>query len=124
MGFKRRSIYVKHSKGEWLTAGDLEYNVDGSRPIVYALHGHTFYHPPTYYHIHSVAKIDSSDVKMLYDEYFKLNNSRKSIPIVNGEKFVGFGARDDTAKSDNVMDIASSYDVVCVDYKPLDLEPW
>ncbi|XP_071718709.1 hypothetical protein At1g04090-like [Rutidosis leptorrhynchoides] len=120
-----KAVYLsQHSKGKWLTANELEYSIDGTRPIVYSsLHGHTFYDSPTY-HIHTAAKIDSSDIKMLYDEYFRLNYSRKSIPIVNGEKFIGFGSRDDTAKSDNMMDIVASYNVVYVDYKPAGVEPW
>nr|XP_043611758.1 uncharacterized protein LOC122583418 [Erigeron canadensis] len=119
-----KEIYLsQHSKGKWVSAIEFEF-INGTRPIVYAsLHGHTHYNTPSY-HLHSVVKIDSTDVQMLYDEYFKLNKDSSKIPIVNGEKFAGFGARDDTAKSDNVMDVASSYNVVCVDYKAFELKPW
>ncbi|KAK1413410.1 hypothetical protein QVD17_35183 [Tagetes erecta] len=117
-----KAVYLsQHAKGKWVRPRKFEL-MNGTRPVVYAsLHGHSHYSTPKY-HIHTAGHLDSNDTRMLYDA-FQMNNSRKS-PIVEGEKFLGFGLRDDAAKSNNVMDIASSYNVVCVDYKDIGTEPW
>ncbi|KAI3827069.1 hypothetical protein L1987_01132 [Smallanthus sonchifolius] len=118
-----KAVYLsQHSKGKWLAPGEFEV-MNGTRPVVYAsLHGHAHYSTPSS-HIHTAGNLDSSDIQMLYDELQKMNNSGK-LPIHTGENFLGFGVRDDAEKSNNVMDIASSYNVVCVDYKEFGMEPW
>ncbi|KAI3824634.1 hypothetical protein L1987_06099 [Smallanthus sonchifolius] len=117
-----KAVYLsQHSKGKWLAPGEFEL-MNGTRPVVYAsLHGHAHYSTPSS-HIHLAGNLDSSDVRMLYDEFPKMN-SRKS-PIVKGDNFIRFGLRDDAAKSNNVMDIASTYNVVCIDHKDFAMEPW
>ncbi|KAL4561427.1 hypothetical protein LXL04_033593 [Taraxacum kok-saghyz] len=116
-----KAIYLsRHSKGKWVMTQEFEF-LNGSRPIVYAsLHGHSHYTTPSY-HLHETVEIDSDDMKVVY-EVMRMNSSK--LPIVKGEKFLGFGVRDDTAKGKNVMDIASSYQVVCVDYNTSYMEPW
>ncbi|MFS7950524.1 putative vacuolar protein sorting-associated protein [Helianthus anomalus] len=97
--------------------------MNGTRPVVYAsLHGHSHYSTPTS-HIHVAGILDSSDIQMLYDELQIMSDSRKSSTFKE-ESFFGFGARDDVAKGDNVMDIASTYNVICVDYMESGIEPW
>ncbi|KAI3511268.1 hypothetical protein L1887_18417 [Cichorium endivia] len=117
-----KAVYLsRHAAGVWVTPQEFEL-LNGARPIVYAsLHGHAHYVTASY-HLHETVDIDSSDMKVLYDEVLKMNSSK--LPITKGDKFLGFGLRDDTAKSDNKMDIASSYQVVCVDYNASYMEPW
>ncbi|KAK1407744.1 hypothetical protein QVD17_39370 [Tagetes erecta] len=114
------AVYLsQHAKGVWLTPGEFEL-MGGTRPVVYAsLHGHAHYSTSSS-HVHLAGNLDSDDVKILYDEFKKINNSRNS-PVANSK---WFGIRDDAAKSDNVMDIASSYNVICIDYKDFGIEPW
>ncbi|MFS7935408.1 putative vacuolar protein sorting-associated protein [Helianthus anomalus] len=118
-----KNIYLsQHAKGVWARPREFEF-MNSTRPVVYAsLHGHTHYSTPTY-HVHMSGKLEESQIRMLYDEFQKMNNSNK-YNIVKGEKFFGFGPRDDTEKSDNVMDIASRYDLVYTDYKNSGEEPW
>ncbi|GJZ63062.1 putative vacuolar protein sorting-associated protein 62 [Tanacetum coccineum] len=72
-----------------------EFEFVRTRPVVYAsLHGHTHYNSPGV-HLHLKEEINPDDMKM-----------------------------DDAAKSNNVMDIASKYDIVCVDYMDSVLKPW
>ncbi|KAI3683140.1 hypothetical protein L1987_83640 [Smallanthus sonchifolius] len=110
-----KAIYLsQHAKGKWLRPREFEL-VSGTRPVVYAsLHGHSHYSTPTY-HIHSKRKLNSRDMQMLQDEFETMNSSSKST-FTKGRKFVGFGVLDDASKSNNVMDIASSYNVVWVDH--------
>ncbi|KAJ0929427.1 putative vacuolar protein sorting-associated protein [Helianthus annuus] len=117
------AVYLsQHAKGKWLTPSEFEL-MNGTRPVVYAsLHGHAHYSTPTS-HVHVAGILDSSDIQMLYDELQIMSDSRKS-SMFKEESFFGFGARDDVAKSDNVMDIASTYNVICVDYMESGIEPW
>ncbi|KAF5808084.1 putative vacuolar protein sorting-associated protein [Helianthus annuus] len=116
-------VYLsQHAKGNWFTPSEFEL-MNGTRPVVYAsLHGHAHYSTPTSF-IHTPENLDSSVIRMLYDEFQMMNDSRKS-SFVKKDSVVGFGVRDDTAKSKNLMDIASTYNVVCVDYMKLGIEPW
>ncbi|XP_076934591.1 hypothetical protein At1g04090-like [Bidens hawaiensis] len=118
-----REVYLsQHAKGEWLPPSAFEL-MNGTRPVVYSsLHGHTHYSTPTS-HTHLAGYLDESDVRMLEEEFKKINRS-KEYPIVRDGNSFGFGLRDDAAKSNNVMDIASSYNVIYVDYKPFGMEPW
>nr|KAJ0228290.1 hypothetical protein LSAT_V11C100033990 [Lactuca sativa] len=116
-----KSIYLsRHAAGVWVTPHEFEF-MNGTRPIVYAsLHGHSHYNTPSY-HLHSTVEIDADDMKLL-EEVLKMDSSK--LPVVRAEKILGFGVRDDTGKSNNLMDIASSYQVVCVDYNVSYMEPW
>ncbi|KAI3697272.1 hypothetical protein L6452_30167 [Arctium lappa] len=114
-----KAIYLsRHSAGKWFLPQEFEYVDNGTRPVVYAsLHGHAHYNTPKY-HLHGKSHIDAMDIKVFYDQLLEMNSESPW-----GEPF-GFGVRDDTAKSKHVMDIASSYNVVCVDNKKFDMEPW
>ncbi|KAK9058231.1 hypothetical protein SSX86_023071 [Deinandra increscens subsp. villosa] len=118
-----RAVYLsQHAKGKWLRPREFEL-MNGTRPVVYAaLYGHAHYATPTY-HLHTAGNLDSLDIRTLYDEFEKMNSSSKS-HIVRGDKYLGFGVRDDAEKSNKVMDIASSYEVVSIDYKSLAMQPW
>ncbi|XP_024984143.1 uncharacterized protein LOC112520072 [Cynara cardunculus var. scolymus] len=117
-----KEIYLsQHAAGKWLTAPEFEF-INGTRPVVYSsLHGHAHYATPNY-HLHGRSYIDPMDI----EEFNELLEMDLESPITGGEKFLGFGVRDDTAKSNYVMDIASSYNVVYVDYKKFDslMVPW
>ncbi|XP_076922812.1 hypothetical protein At1g04090-like [Bidens hawaiensis] len=110
-----KAVYLsQHAKGKWVRPREFEL-MNGTRPVVYSsLHSHSHYSTPTYY-LHSASKLESSDILKLNDVYHRMNNSGKSV-YVKGGKYFGFGARDDAAKSNNVMDIASHYDLVSVEY--------
>ncbi|KAJ9558518.1 hypothetical protein OSB04_013132 [Centaurea solstitialis] len=115
------SIYLsQHGAGKWLTAHEFEF-VNVTRPVVYsALHGHTHYATPNY-HLHGTEYIDPRDI----EEFYEIVAADPGVlPIAKGENFLGWGVRDDTAKSKYVMDIASSYNVIAVDYEKFDMEPW
>ncbi|XP_076946306.1 hypothetical protein At1g04090-like, partial [Bidens hawaiensis] len=114
-----KAVYLsQHAKGIWLVPSEFEL-INGTRPVVYAsLHGHAHYPSPSS-RIHMAGKLDPSDIRLLSNELQKMNGSIKS----QIAKF-GFGARDDTAKSNNVMDIASSYNVVSVGNNRVGTEPW
>ncbi|KAD5802289.1 hypothetical protein E3N88_13649 [Mikania micrantha] len=112
-------VYLsQHAKGKWLTPNEFEL-INGTRPVVYAsLHGHSHYSTPIS-HVHLTGKLNLSDVRMLHDEFQKMNISSKS-----WENFFGFGVRDDAAKSNNVMDLASTRSLICIDYMDFGMEPW
>ncbi|KAD5802297.1 hypothetical protein E3N88_13657 [Mikania micrantha] len=112
-------VYLsQHAKGTWLTPNQFEL-MNGTRPVVYAsLHGHSHYSTPTS-HVHLAGKLNPNDLRMLHDEFHKMNSS-----INSWDNFIGFGVRDDAAKSNNVMDVASTYNVICIDYKDFGMEPW
>ncbi|XP_076934590.1 hypothetical protein At1g04090-like [Bidens hawaiensis] len=118
-----KEVYLsQHARGKWLAPDAFEL-VNGTRPVVYAsLHTHAHYPTPSS-HIHLVGKLEPNVMRMLNEEFKKMNNSIDA----PGAKFwfhFGFGFRDDAAKSNNVMNIASSYKVVSVGNNRVGNEPW